>query len=325
MEGKKSRGLSPFRNNNHTTSSPRGHRSRSLSPFRRLSSQESFTSNNKANNKGAVLVCHGSAHAIVFRDQVRLARKIIQEEEELEESSSGSDTDSSDNEGTAAFASMRQSIRQSIQTSLREEQGSVSSDQMIVKEINQLAHSMVPELTRDFLEICQVSERNVEIEGLHIAQIEPLSELESKASSPFGGLLEESNLDDLTRDEAEVVDMLQHQKCVVKTIKNSEWPTFLKRFQTPKQQFGVQQKNAPTQHNDIAPSDSTSPFNSFVTSTSLLPAAGRKMRCYGSNTAYNVGVVFALPTFESELEEEQAQKDTQTWSWPAGYAAKVRV
>jgi hypothetical protein len=100
------------------------------------------------------------------------------------------------------------------------------------------------------------------------------------------------------------VQLLQTQMAVVKTIKNSEWSTFLRKFVVER---------------------------SFRTSTSLLPPSGQKMRCFGSTKEYTVGVVFALPTVgDSEeavyatLEEEQDEINrTQTWCWPSGYAAKT--
>jgi hypothetical protein len=92
-------------------------------------------------------------------------------------------------------------------------------------------------------------------------------------------------------------------------------------------------------------------YNSFITSTSLLPSSGKKMRCFGSTSDYTVGAVFALPTTftqppqqqqhhdhhyhhndnnedtssnnnESVLEDEAARL-TLTWSWPSGYSAKT--
>ena len=60
---------------------------RSLSPFGRHDSNRAKKQN--------VMVCHESAHAIVFRDHLRLARKIIQEveedDEEVEGGSSGAE------------------------------------------------------------------------------------------------------------------------------------------------------------------------------------------------------------------------------------------
>ena len=337
----RSRGLSPFRSRGK---SPQHNKSRGKSPFRSLSPfrRNSFDDNIQHSvptgvaKKPNVMVCHQSAHAIVFRDHLRLARKIIQEidEDDLDdegdldsvasESSSGSGSSSSDSEsGEAAFANLRsarQSIRASVRDSVRNSLTTKESEEL-VHEINDLAHSLVPELKNAQFQLANVSERNVEIEGLH-AHITPLDELELKASHDFEALLEskEPNSDhSWTPAEIEVFQMIQQQKACVKTIKNSEWPSFLKRFLASKKQMGL--KHAPTQHDDIGPRNGF-PFNSFVTSTTLLPENGLKMRSYGSNHAYNVGVVFALPDMNEE-DEVQAQNDTKTWSWPAGYAAKT--
>ena len=79
-------------------------------------------------------------------------------------------------------------------------------------------------------------------------------------------------------------------------------------------------------------------YNSFYTSLSILPSCGLKMRCYGSTREYPFGVIFALPQVyeggdgegigegmgESKGEsEDEAAKRTNSWSWPAGYAAKT--
>lgn len=306
-----------------------GNRIRSRSPFRSLSpfGHHLDDGSHSRNQKPNVLVCHQSARAIVFRDHLRLARKIIQEEDELEsELESGNESEDNESDAAlaeAAFQNMR-STRQSTKASIRDSSRTNTSNKesaSIVHEINELARSLVPEFKNTQFELPQVSERNLEIEGLH-AHITPLEELEYTSTSEFDAVLESKEpASDWTTAELEVFEMLQHQKACVKTIKNSEWPSFLKRFLAPKPQHVF--RHAPSQHDDIGPR-SGFPFNSFVTSTSLLPEGGKKMRCYGSNHAYTVGVVFALPDMDEAFEEE-AQNETETWSWPAGYAAKVRA
>lgn len=104
--------------------------------------------------------------------------------------------------------------------------------------------------------------------------------------------------------EQQIVRLLQNQTAVVKTVKNSEWSTFLHKFVTEK---------------------------SFRTSTSLLPPNGQKMRCFGSTKEYTVGVVFALPkvgsssdaAYANDQEEQDEIERTNTWCWPSGYAAKT--
>lgn len=137
--------------------------------------------------------------------------------------------------------------------------------------------------------------------------VDPLPKLPLTKHSPFLPLISQQLHQPhelLNPQEQHVVQLLQTQMAVVKTIKNSEWSTFLRKFVVER---------------------------SFRTSTSLLPPGGQKMRCFGSTKEYTVGVVFALPTVgDSEdavyatLEEEQDQINrTQTWCWPSGYAAKT--
>ena len=52
--------------------------------------------------------------------------------------------------------------------------------------------------------------------------------------------------------------------------------------------------NGNYKHDDIKSDDTK--WNSFVTSTSLLPPFGQKMRAYGSSHQYTVGFLFQLPT-----------------------------
>jgi hypothetical protein len=118
--------------------------------------------------------------------------------------------------------------------------------------------------------------------------------------------------------EHHVLQLLEQQQCVVKTIKNTEWTQFLQRFRTQQSL----KHNFPTTHDDRAPCDSY-PYNSFYTSTSLLPPSGKKMRCYGSPTQYTVGVVFELPAVHDTLLESESITRTETWAWPAGYSAKT--
>ena len=331
----RSRGKSPFR-------APRG-----LSPFRsNLARSLSWGSDNGSGDEGGgtarrthnhnIVVCHESARSIVFRDHLRLAAKIIQEEEEdaIEEdnnsskgasSDGGDDTGSVQSEGSAVDALLPRPLREELRQSIRE---SIRLDRApeIQQDINELAHSMVPELENVTLQVPYVSERNVEIEGLH-AHLEPFDNLELDSKHEFTPLLESdpSRADvskNWTVEEQQVFTMLKDQKACVKTIKNSEWPSFLKRFRSPKKQTGF---HFPSEHDDIGPHDGA-PFNSFVTSTSLLPSLGQRMRCFGSLQSYPIGVVFALPG-DSESEtgktEDQLAQETLTWSWPAGYAAKT--
>jgi hypothetical protein len=179
-------------------------------------------------------------------------------------------------------------------------------------------------------------------------KIVPLPALELNPSDEYTDLLHSQYIDendgvlnqngDLTDAEKVVCHMLRHQRCTVKTIKNEDWSAFLQRFLQPKVKYtNHQQRHAPKEHDDIPPDEVDTdgirnyPFNSFVTSTSLLPTDGKRMRCYGSVQQYTVGVVFALPSYDHMLpdydkineQEDIDTKQTQTWSWPSGYSAKT--
>ena len=150
--------------------------------------------------------------------------------------------------------------------------------------------------------------------------IKPLPPLELTAKDEFTPLLQDIVLADLTDSERDVLDMFKEQRACVKTLRNSDWTAFLRRFLTPATQISYR---SPHVHEDIAPHGSY-PFNSFVTSTTLLPENGKKMRAFGSTNEYTTGVVFALPTdYVDGDTETQAVERTKTWAWPSGYAAKT--
>lgn len=181
-------------------------------------------------------------------------------------------------------------------------------------------------------------------------KIVPLPALELNPSDEYTDLLQsqyeetttgssDNDNEDWTDAEREVCHLLRHQRATVKTIKNEDWTSFLQRFLQPKVKYNNnnQQHRAPKEHDDIPPDEMNGegirnfPFNSFVTSTSLLPTDGKRMRCYGSIQQYTVGVVFALPSYDHLLpdhekineQEEIETEQTRTWSWPSGYSAKT--
>jgi len=122
----------------------------------------------------------------------------------------------------------------------------------------------------------------------------------------------------LSDAESHVVQLLCNQQCVVKTVKNIDWSHLLHRFQ-----YASQTSDKVLElHKDIPPAESHH-TNAFLTSTSLLPTKGLKMRCFGARSAYTVGLLFELPTFDSEEQESLACRSTETWAWPAGYSAKT--
>jgi hypothetical protein len=152
--------------------------------------------------------------------------------------------------------------------------------------------------------------------------IKPLPPLELTARDEFAPLLQDIVADDLTDAERDVVRVFFEQRACVKTLKNQDWSAFLRRFWKP--ELRQYDSRFPDVHQDIAPHGDHL-YNSFVTSTTLLPKDGIKMRAFGSTKEYTTGVVFALPeSYEStnETETEVVQR-TKTWAWPSGYAAKT--
>eukprot|EP00557_Chaetoceros_sp_GSL56_P005092 CAMPEP_0176498412 /NCGR_PEP_ID=MMETSP0200_2-20121128/12303_1 /TAXON_ID=947934 /ORGANISM="Chaetoceros sp., Strain GSL56" /LENGTH=1001 /DNA_ID=CAMNT_0017896609 /DNA_START=1222 /DNA_END=4227 /DNA_ORIENTATION=+ len=134
----------------------------------------------------------------------------------------------------------------------------------------------------------------------------------------------------MSNAEHEVVEMLLHQKCCVKTVQNSDMSSFLQKFTVKKgdkahrwlHPLDFQHASKVEMINKYKECDAE--YNSFYTSLSLLPPLGLKMRCYGSTREYTTGVIFALPSMFSPNEcEDMAAKRTNSWAWPSGYAAKT--
>ncbi len=114
--------------------------------------------------------------------------------------------------------------------------------------------------------------------------IQPLQPLALHSSNVFEPLLnaDPSSLD-LTTAECEVVDLLRKEQAVVKTIRNADWTAFLQKFM-PEEEGGWGQHEYHPSHrtrNGESRRDTSDamkyPYNSFVTSTSLLPSCGKKM------------------------------------------------
>lgn len=137
--------------------------------------------------------------------------------------------------------------------------------------------------------------------------IVPLPPLELGPNDQYLPLLDSHDRSLWTAAEREVVDLLDSQHAVVKTIKNNDWTDFLHRFKTPHPPKG----RYPDDHNDI-PANGDYTFNCFVTSTSLLPAGAKKMRCYGAAAVYTSGIVFALPKYEDTEAENKVVETTRT-------------
>lgn len=247
-----------------------------------------------------ILMYHESARSIVFRDHLRRAAKHHDEKGKDEK---GKD----DNDNTDAVRTLRK-YSSNISNATEE---LLAPPEALVKDGD---------------------DRNVD-ETVQIAgftpRIQPLQPLDLGPEDEFS-LLEASDGNDQTGwslAEKDVFQRLTEQRACTKTLKNSDWTPFLQRFHTPH----VAHSHTPQLHGDRGPegdgggeTPSEYPFTSFVTSTSMLPPGGKKMRCYGSVGQYTVGVIFGLPTaFSNGASEEEACEATETWSWPAGYAAKT--
>jgi len=166
--------------------------------------------------------------------------------------------------------------------------------------------------------------------------IEPLEALDLNSKHVFEPLFDadpipggEDGLPGLTKAECEVVEMLKSEKAVMKTVRNQDWTSFLNKFKPEGDDGKGERLPGPGERRkkeDDSKGDSGEayPFNSFVTSTSLLPSSAKKMRCFGSTNEYATGAVFALPaSFPNDASEDDAAKRTRTWSWPSGYSAKT--
>ena len=250
-----------------------------------------------------ILMYHESARSIVFRDHLRRkARK--QEEAALERQLSNA---SKDGNKTKALAN-------GVVEHSPEQDTNPLDVAARVMGLNHADETIVPS---------EAGIAETQIAGF-TPRIVPLAPLSLGPDDTFEPLLEPNGnaQTDWTSAEKEVFQLLATQRACVKTIKNTDWTAFLERFSNPHGRH----LNRPHVHDDRAPEgeDSQYPFTSFVSSTSMLPRGGIKMRCFGSVGQYAVGVVFALPkTYANGQTEREACEETETWSWPAGYAAKT--
>ena len=151
-----------------------------------------------------------------------------------------------------------------------------------------------------------------------------------KGEGPEEATINQEVWSTMTESERQVVERLKNQMCAVKTIKNSDLTSFIKKFPVKNGERAKRFlhpkdfQNATKTERINKYRDSDSQLHSFYTSLSLLPPLGIKMRCYGSTKAYSLGVIFPLPTkFILDESEDDAAKRTFSWAWPAGYAAKT--
>lgn len=274
-----------------------------------------------------VLVYHESARSIVFRDHLRRQAKNL----------------ATTNSRSSSVSSSPSRDRSPSPVVLKSKKYSSSSSSSS-KEWDSVPQSIGGPTVYDGdtgneLKSSEKDSQNQVIIAGFTPVIDPLPALELGPSDPFEPLAasfdddDEKTCDDKwTEAEREVVEFLRTEKAVVKTIRNSDWTAFLRRFVQPVSKR-VLRGELRVAHADRAMDDEaktrrerpTLTFNSFMTSTSLLPSSGKKMRCFGSLKEYGAGVIFALPAFHDNNSEgeDESYKRTHTWSWPSGYSAKT--
>lgn len=261
-----------------------------------------------------VLVYHESARSIVFRDHLQAEESGSVGSEQQHAQTQTAPLPLDDGGGVPPTEEEEQEAKE-----LAEE----AADQIHYEHKHEVfGQAVVPDIANVFFpDHAHLNETNIQISGFQ-PNVVPLPTLDLGRNDEFLALLESGANDEIdpswTKAEKEVFTMLKEQRGVVKTIKNSDWTAFLRRFQTAH----PSNSKYPDCHSDIAPHDEF-PFNSFVTSTTVLPPMGRKMRCFGAAAVYTTGVVFALPEYPSSDAESEAATATRTWSWPAGYSAKT--
>jgi len=290
-----------------------------------------------------VLIYHESARSIVFRDHLRRAVKKEQEGNNWMDDSGNKRTVTTEfvteladaNRDTMDYVPpddmIASSNKETVERNTDAETGLLLQGHGEDENADELDSVVTP---------LPLSSSSSSIANCFQSSISPLPKLALGPNDELQSLIDSATGQDRdvdrnwTEAEQEVVNMLANQQALVKTIKNTEWTSFLHRFQISNPRN--QNSKYPTEHDDISPDD-IYPFNSFVTSCSLLPPFGQKMRAYGSNTSYTVGVVFAMPDQHSlcngnnngnandttALTEDEAGTLTKTWSWPAGYSAKT--
>ena len=311
-------------NSSHASSTWSSSTNRSPSPFSNPSKQK------RASNAALpppVLVYHESARSIVFRDNMHRAVNAAAEQvasivvESVPNPAASNERHGRNGTRHASFLEPSSPLLESHPTRPKR-----------AASVN---------LGEDFLDgpvLDGISNKRsshaVDIKGFN-PQIVPLPRLQLGRNDEFQPLLasdESQNEEYWTDREKEVYQMIMEQRGTIKTIKNSDWTPFLHRFKIPRdppngEEYRNKRDDVGPHHieeNENEPRISGDfPYNSFVTSTTLLPSGGIKMRAYGTNSSYTTGVVFSMPTFENTQLEQEAAQNTNTWSWPSGYSAKT--
>ena len=252
----------------------------------------------------AVLVYHESAYSIVFRDHLRRQQKAIRQTSTLMEQSSHGDIGGNESStgggrprtykqhpanntargGAASNTIMEETdmgyestgSRGSTHSGGGESSSSVTSfrgGSSHPTRNNNSNNNKVP-----------MSELQPVVVANFQPVIQPLEPLELNSSNIFEPLLDAdpSSLE-MTEAEREVVELLRKEQAVVKTIRNADWTAFLQKFKPEEEGAWGKHEHHPsrrTHHGESGGdiSDMKYPYNSFVTSTSLLPSCGKKMR-----------------------------------------------
>ena len=338
--------------------------SRSRSNSRSTNSSRISSSNNKPLPE-PVLVYHESARSIVFRDNMHRACDVAAEQVASilvgglpspspshpttttlhsnflsERPSTATTTTTTSDDNHEKNPPIRLAKSEYISNTINEHPDVLNDDDNVSDFNNNNDNNSTGSLVLDgVIHRSSSSIHSVEIKGFQ-PQIVPLPRLQLGRNDEFQPLIlsdeSQSQQGDAkccwTDAEKNVHRMLMDQKATVKTIKNTDWTAFLERFITSK----IDPRGKNDKHIDIGPhnhqdkdseddEDGNFPYNSFITSTTMLPRGGMKMRSYGTTNNYTAGVVFSLPTFDDNNEqlEDKAAEESRTWSWPSGYSAKT--
>jgi len=303
----------------------------------------------------AVLVYHESAHSIVFRDHLRRQQSAIRrtsfhmensnhpspDQQQLRKQNTQPVTDSSAPPSRAPSTILEVSesdmgyesggSRGSSHSGRSDSESSSVTSGGSGSRRNRKSRNGLPKLPK------KKSNASPNMQPVVIANfqpvVEPLESLDLNASNEFEPLFdadpyEENHALEMSNAELEVVELLKNEQAVVKTIRNADWTAFLQKFKPSEDGVSGTHEHHPAQRQHKESNEKKKsgdyPYNSFVTSTSILPSCGKKMRCFGSTNEYAVGVVFAMPkAFPEDASENDAAKRTRTWSWPSGYSAKT--
>ena len=263
---------------NSSVASESSHDSHSDDSSSHTSLSSSQNQRSSQNHEGdlppAVLVYHESARSIVFRDHVRRACHVAAEHHAASPTATKH----------ASFLSDRPVSVEEVRTIRRTK--SERENRSFDEDVSRSFSMELSEMANLFAAPGSASESTRSMDSITIQGFQPhvipLPTLQLGPKDEFVPLLlseESQNRKYWTETESEVYDRLMAQKATVKTVKNSEWTSFLHRFKTPHKP----RKSYPMKHDDIPPHSGDSgegdfPFVSFFTPTTLLPSGGLKMR-----------------------------------------------